>query len=155
MKKSIVAVLFAIVTAEALLINKYRKRFLKQRDEYLKFTEFYQLLLQWVRNYRDGKHIKSYFEKNDFKSVAIYGMKELGISFLEQCEREKINVKYCIDRDADSIHLDVDVYKPDTYFGDVDVIVVTAIHNFCEIECSLKKKTSANIVSLEDVIWEL
>ena len=119
-----------------------------------KMHEFYTLLLRWIRIHQEGKNAVSYFEKHSYKSVAIYGMKELGESLLYELENTSINVEYGIDQNAESVYVPVDVYKPNDELRPVDVIVVTAVHYFDEIEEDLRKRVNCPIVSLEDVVWE-
>ena len=81
-------------------------------------------------------------------------MKELGVSLLEELNQADVEVKYCIDRDADNIYMNIDIFKPDDNLPEVDVVVVTAMHNFEEISQHIEKKLKCKIVSLEDVVWE-
>ena len=67
----------------------------------------------------------------------------------------EIQVKYIIDKNADTIYADIDVVEPENILEDVDVIVVTAIHYFDEIEMMLGEKVDYPVISLEDVIYEV
>ena len=66
-----------------------------------------------------------------------------------------IEVKYAIDKNANSIYSDLEVYLPEDGFPDVDVIVVTAISFFDEIYDLLVGKIDCAIVSLQDILYEL
>ena len=112
-----------------------------------KVHELYMAFDQWLRIRQEGKTLAEYFEKNNYKTAAIYGMKELKDS--------DITVSYIIDKNADSIYADVDVVTPDDELGPVDVIVVTAIYYFDEIEENLSGKIDCPIVSLEDILYEI
>lgn len=142
------------IVNEAMSGRKLRQTIRKKEDDLKKFNEFYLILLQWIRLHQEGRTAANYFRKNGFNSVAIYGMKELGEALLEELTNSEITVKYGIDRDADNVYVGVDVYKPDERLEDVDVVVVTAVHYFDEIENDLKNKIKAKIVSIEDVVWE-
>ena len=83
---------------------------------------------QWLRIRQEGKTLVDFFEKNDYKTVAIYGMKELGERLYDELENSGITVKYIIDKNADTIYADVDVLTPDDELEPVDVVVVTAIY---------------------------
>ena len=110
---------------------------------------------QWLRIRQEGKTLVEYFEKNDYKTVAIYGMKELGERLYDELENSGIEVRYIIDKNADSIYADVDVITPDDDLEPVDVIVVTAIYYFDEIEEMLSEKVDYPVVSLEDILYEV
>ena len=90
-----------------------------------------------------------------FRSVAIYGMKELGERLYDELENSGIEVCYIIDKNADSIYADVDVITPDDDLKPVDVIVVTAIYYFDEIEEMLSEKVDYPVISLEDILYEV
>ena len=49
----------------------------------------------------------------------------------------------------------VTIYLPEEKFPDVDVIIVTAIAYYEDIEKLLSGKTKSRVISLEDVINEL
>ena len=110
---------------------------------------------QWLRIRQEGKTLVDFFEKNDYKTVAIYGMKELGERLYDELENSGITVKYIIDKNADTIYADVDVLTPDDELEPVDVVVVTAIYYFDEIEEMLSERVDYPVVSLEDILYEV
>lgn len=120
-----------------------------------KFYEFYCVLLRWLQIYQDNKSAVDYFKNNNYKTVAIYGMGELGEKLLRELDDSDIMVKYGIDRSADTVYVPIDVYRSEEELLPVDVVVVTAIHYFNEIEKDLSRKLDCPIVSIEDVLWEI
>lgn len=115
----------------------------------------YMAFDQWLRVRQEGKTLVEFFEKQGYKTVAIYGMKELGERLYDELQGSDITVKYAIDKNADSIYADVDVVTPDDELEPVDVIVVTALYYFDEIEEMLSEKVDYPIVSLEDILYEV
>lgn len=143
------------VTAEELTVGKNNRKTLRQAEDGLeKSQEFYFILLQWIKIHQEGRTLVDYFKKNNYKTVAVYGMKELGEALLEELDGSDIEVKYGIDRNAENIYAGIDIYTPDEKLDDVDVVVVTAVHYFDEIELDMQTKVKGKIVSLEDVVWE-
>lgn len=120
-----------------------------------KVHELYMAFDQWLRIRQEGKTLVEYFEKNNYKTVAIYGMKELGERLYDELANTGIEVRYIIDKNADAIYADVDVVTPDDDLEPVDVIVVTAIYYFDEIEENLSEKVDYPIASLEDILYEV
>lgn len=121
-------------------------------EENKKFREFYEILLMWLQDKHDGRNLESFFNKHGYKSVAIYGFRELGMALVEELKNSDIEVKYAIDRDARTIHVDYKLVTPDDSLEPVDVVVVTAIHYFDSIKYAMKDKIHCPIVSLEEVI---
>lgn len=110
---------------------------------------------RWLQIRQDGKTLAEYFKNNGYKTVAVYGMKELGERLVDELRDSDIKVCYAIDKNADQIYSDVDIMTPDDDLEPVDIIVVTAIYYFDEIEEELRSKVDCPIVSLEDIIYEL
>lgn len=131
------------------------KRADDKNDLFKKVLSYYYLYERWLEIRQQGKSLVDFFEKNGYKSVAIYGYKELGESLYKELKDSDITVKYIIDKNADAIYTDVDVVTPDDYLETVDVIVVTATYYFGEIEEVLAQKTDYPVISLEDVIYEV
>lgn len=131
------------------------KRINELTEGHLKVHELYMAFDQWLRVRQEGKTLVEYFERQGYKTVAIYGMKELGERLYDELQGSGITVKYIIDKNADSIYADVEVVTPDEKLEPVDVIVVTAIYYYDEIEEMLSDKVDYPIVSLEDILYEV
>lgn len=158
MKKITIAGLAALLgaSAGATAVKAVQKpKTLRRADHTQKMTEFYRLLIEWLRIKQEGKSLVSFFVRNGYKTVAIYGMKELGERLYDELKDSEIQVKYIIDKNADAIYADVDVVNPEDTLEEVDVIVVTAIHYFDEIEGALAAKTDCPVMSLEDIVYDL
>lgn len=131
------------------------KRIREMNEDGAKVHELYMAFDQWLQIRQEGKTLVEYFTKNGYKTVAVYGMKELGERLIDELKGSGVTVSYAIDKKADFIYADVDVVTPDEELADVDVIVVTAITYFDEIEEMLCEKVDCPIVSLEDILYEM
>lgn len=127
----------------------------KHVDEINKFREFYGILNYWLTLKEEGKSLESFFIRHNYKVVAIYGMKDLGIHLLEELRNSSINVSYGIDKNADCTYTDIDVYSDADNLPKADVIVVTAVHYFDEIKEELEKHVDIPIISLADILKEV
>lgn len=131
------------------------KKVHKMAEDHAKLHMLYVAFDQWMRIRQEGKTLVEYFEKNEYKTVAIYGMKELGERLYAELEGSDIKVKYIIDKNADRICADVDVITPDEKLESVDVIVVTAIYYFDEIEEMLSEEVDYPIISLKNILKDI
>lgn len=120
-----------------------------------KHLALFLLMNEWMKIRQEGKSIVKYFEQNNYKSVAVYGLSYIGERVLDELKDSGIEVKYAIDRNADSIYADIDMYSLEDKFPDVDVVVVTAVYFYDEIHDNLVDKINCPIVSLEDVLYEI
>lgn len=132
---------------------KEEKRLDKMEENYKKFESFYRLLITWVEMKQEGKSLVEYFEFNNIKTIAIYGMKELGERFVKELEGSDIEIKYVIDQNIDKIETPYKKVRPNDDLEPVDAIVVTAIYYYQEIEEDLSKKVDYEIISLEDAVY--
>lgn len=132
---------------------KEEKRLDKVEDNLNKFKSFYNLLITWIEMKQEGKSLVEYFEYNNIKSIAIYGMKELGERLVKELEGSEIEIKYIIDQNADEIETKLKKVKPDGELAPVDAIVVTATWYFQDIEEKLSSKVDYEIISLEDAVY--
>lgn len=135
--------------------TKSNRKIRKMGESGAKVHELYMAFDQWLQVRQEGKTLVEYFTKNGFKTVAVYGMKELGERLCDELKGSEVTVSYAIDKNADSIYADVDVMTPEEALPEVDVIIVTAITYFDEIEEMMCKKVDCPIVSLEDILYEV
>lgn len=132
---------------------KERERYRESVESRLdKMTSFYFLLIKWLSLSQKGDKLARYFVGQGYRTVAIYGMKELGVSLFEELRDSGIDVVYGIDKDADNIYVPLDIYKPEEPLKMVDVVVVTAVTYFDDIKKQLEKHINCPIVSLKEVI---
>ncbi len=158
MKKSLISVLSA-VTGAAVGAGAVGKK-LSQKAKRAKFMSdkhlsLFLMMNQWVKVKQEGKNLASYFEQNEYQKIAIYGMSYAGETLVEELKDSNIEVKYGIDKNADSMYTDVDVLTIEDDLESVDAIVVTAITFFDEIEEKLSEKMDCPIISLEDILYEI
>lgn len=158
MKKVLKTMVSTIVgaVAGAIALFKVQEGFLVKKDEKInKFKAYYNVLNQWLIVKQNGKNLYQYFEKNSYKTVAIYGMGELGNRLYDELKDTDIEVKYVVDQNADTTYSEVEVLGKEDALEEVDVMVVTAIFAYDKIERDMRKKISAPIISLNDVVYDL
>lgn len=136
-------------------MRSLRNEIIHYRQENAKFLSFYFLLVHWLELRQDNISLLTYFRKKNYKSIAIYGMKELGERLFDELKGSEISVKYCIDKEAEHLYAEVDIYNPASDLEQVDAVIVTAINSFQDIRNELRKKMNCPIISLEDVVFEV
>ena len=158
MKKGIMCILSGLIGmgAGAALTSQIRKGDSKNNNKKVdKFRSYYNVLNQWLLLKNEGKSLADYFVNNSYKNIAVYGMGELGNRLIEELKSSDINVRYGIDKNVQSVYSEIEVIDLESKIENVDVIVVTAVFAFEEIENELSKRTDMPIVSLEEVIYEI
>lgn len=157
MKKGGIAILSTLIgaAAGAAAVGKVQGKTINQKAEKVdKFKGYYNMLNQWLVLKQEGKSLEKYFTDNGFKTIAIYGMGEMGNRLYDELKGTSVTVKYAVDKNAASTYSELDVIDPDDEYEEVDAIIVSAIFAFDEIEEMLSDKVDFPIVSLEDVVYE-
>lgn len=158
MKKGVVGALSLLVGAAGGAIGVGRVTGTKinyKQQMANKHLALFLMMNQWVKVKQQGKNLTAYFERNDFKKIAIYGMSYAGETLVEELRGSNVEVAYGIDQKADTIYADIDIVSMEGELDEVDAIVVTAITFFDEIEEKLSEKVSCPIISLEDILYEV
>lgn len=140
-----------VVGTEKMIGNK-TSEIQKLSDKHL---DLFLLMNQWVKVKQEGKNLSSFFEKNSYKKIAVYGMGNVGETLISELKGTDTQILYGIDRNADAIFADIDVVSPEDLIDEVDAVVVTAISFFDEIENMLYDKVNCPILSLEDILYEV
>lgn len=126
-----------------------------KKKEWLKYTHMFQLMNQWLVLKQKGKSIGAFLSQKSYQNIAIYGMGHMGFRLLDEIKDYGIKVKYAVDQNANNLSTELKVIFPDEVLEEVDVMIVTAITSYNEIEKYLKKKVRFPIISLEDIIYEM
>lgn len=128
------------------------KWFKKKTGEVEKFKKLFDFAMEWIAIKQDGHSISERILDQGYKCVAIYGMNILGRLLLAELKQQGVKVLYGIDRNADLIYSDCRIYKPNDKLNDVDIIIVTAISDYYEIEKDLKNKINAKVICVKDLV---
>lgn len=120
-----------------------------------KHLSLFLMMNQWVKVKQEGKNLSVYFDKNNYKKIAVYGMSYAGETLIEELRGTNIEIAYAIDKNANSIYSDINVVTMEDNLEEVDAIVVTAITFFDEIEEQLQSKADCPVISLEDILYEV
>jgi len=135
------------------------KKFNHRVDEATRLSEKHfgimLVLDHWIAVKQDGKNLAKFFEKNGYKKIAIYGMSYVGERLVNELKGSDIQVAYGIDKNAANIYSEVEIKVLEDDLEPVDIIVVTAVSFFDEIESELVKKVSCPVISIEDVLYEI
>lgn len=151
--KTVVSAAVGGVVGGAVTSHVMNKSISEREAKIDKFKGYYNLLNEWLVLKQRGESLTKYFEENNVKSIAIYGMGELGNRLYEELKNSHVEVSYAIDKNADDSFSELQVIYPSDEFSAVDAIIVTSIFDFDEIEEELADKTNIKIVSLEDVVY--
>lgn len=159
MKKSSISVLSTITGA--IFGADMAKRFLLHKTKEIqsmsdKHLALFLMMNQWVKVKQEGKSLITYFDKNGYKKIAIYGISYAGETLINELIGTSVVIAYGIDKNMNNTCFKgIDIMMLDAELPEVDAIVVTAITFFDEIEEKLSMRVTCPIISLEDILYEL
>ena len=99
--------------------------------------------------------IDEWFVKHNIGRIAIYGYGYVGRHFLHEIELAGMRVEFIVDKNEKVRNRDISVFHTTEGLPIVDLIVVTAVAYYQEIKDELEKKTTAKIISLEEILYSL
>lgn len=115
----------------------------------------FRLMMHWVAEKQKGRNLSGYLIERGYQNIAVYGMNYVGKALMDELRDTGVNVRYGIDRNADSIVADVDLHKPDEALETVDAVVVTPFTSFDDIKKMLSQKLECPIFSIEDLVYDI
>ena len=158
MKKGMIGIISALggaaagISAVGSMLGRTIKKNQEKSDKHL---ALFLMMNQWVKVKQEGKNLASYFEREGYQKIAIYGMHYAGETLVEELQGSNVEIKYGIDQNADKIYADFLIVTPDSDLEEVDAVVVTSITFFEEIEEVLNAKMDCPILSLEDIVCQI
>lgn len=158
MKKGILAILSTLAGAmigTAATKKNADKAMNKAQMMSDKHLALFLMMNRWVQMKQEGKSLIDYFEKYNYRTIAIYGMSYAGERLMDEVRDSGITVRYGIDKNADGIYADIDIFSPDEQLQEVDAVIVTSIFFIDEIEKVLADQLSCPIISLEDILYDI
>ena len=132
----------------------YRKtKELEKKAE--RYLTLFRMMDKWVEIKQEGKNLSMYFQNHGYTRIAIYGMCLAGRTLYNELENTGITVAYGIDKSAESLYADVDIFSLDESLEPVDAVIVTAVTYFEEIKKDISEKMQCPVLSLEDILYEV
>lgn len=113
------------------------------------------MMNQWIKIKQNEKSIAEYLKLRNYKDIAIYGMSYVGQTLSDELKKNGINIAFGIDNNAGLNYKEIDVIYQECITKKIDVIIVTAIMFFLEIEEKVAEYVNCPIISLEDILNEL
>lgn len=125
-----------------------------QDERYKKIAHCFDL---WMTEREHNNYIGRYLEIKNVKRLGIYGYGMLGRHLLHELRQSPIEIAWITDKRGDNISCGFPVFTPDKMenLSVADIIIVTAISDFPEIEKMFCEKGEYPVVSLLEIIEEM
>lgn len=120
-----------------------------------KYKLYYSLNNKWITLKESGKRLSKYFVENNIKSIAVYGLGDVGLNLCNELMKDGIEVKYAFDGNLIRYDSIIPIRKLEDDLDEVDAVVVTIPDEFEAIKNNLLVKFSCPIISVDDVIYSV
>lgn len=118
-----------------------------------KLGVYFLLMNNWLSFKNQGKSMQTFFRQKGYKSIAIYGLGEIGKRLLEELKGSDIRICYAIDQAIpQSIYYGIPMLPAEEMLLPADVIIVTVVWDYRDIRKALKKRGNIPIISIEEVL---
>lgn len=124
-------------------------------DKYKRNNRNLAVFNKWVTAEEKGYRISDWLKKNNFNKIAVYGYGYLGKHLVYELSGDGVEIVYILDKNPDTEHPVIKVCHELDDILNVDVIIVTAVNYFEDIQNELGTRTSASIVSISDILDEI
>lgn len=150
----------AALSAHFYLQNRKIKK-VEKSDLDNRYMLYFSLTTQWIKNKQENIELAQYFHDKSIKTIAIYGLGSMEELLYNELKDSDIEIKYMTDQNARAYQFAIKEF-PVIFPSEipnqepVDAIIVTPIFAYQAICNDLEKyNCSAEIISLEDIIFEL
>lgn len=147
---------FIWMSIPAFFLTKLQQGCIDQwKEQADKNQELFLVVDQWLSVRQDGKRLQEYFVKNNYHTIAIYGMEHLGRHLVKELRNTEVEIAYGIDTNCSNIHSDITVVTLKDDLLKVDAVVITALGAFDAIYETLSVKLDCPIIAIEDILNEI
>ena len=120
-----------------------------------KYREMLRTFDMWMTEQENNNTLGSCLKRQEVKKAGVYGYGVLGRHLLYELERADIQIAWIMDKR--NLRIPYPLLHPadKDSVPEVDLIIVTAISDFKEIERALCAKTDSPVVSLQEIVEEM
>ena len=130
--------------------HKVEKALKEQEKRRVGINNLYEICSRWMLLQERNIKLADFLNKNDVKTVAVYGMGRIGKTIMENLRADNFKALYGIDFHSERVSCDYPVYNLKNDLPEVDMILVT-VTAYEDVKKDLSGKTSAKILNIRDV----
>ena len=154
MKATVKLQLFCISVVTISMFRDYKIK-KKLQHSVNKNARLYRMMNRWLQMEHEGKRVVDFLKQKQYFNIAIYGMGYAGERLQDDLENSNIELRYVIDQNANNIVSNTEIYTISDDLPEVDCIIMTIVDGIEETKQILNRKTNAEIISLEDILFTI
>lgn len=115
----------------------------------------YSTAIKWITHKQNGVSLEEYFKDKGYNNIALYDMNDMSLCLCKELEGTEIKVAYAVVHGGTHVSSNLPIYSLDEDFPQVDVMVVMNPYNFETIRNDIQGKIAFDLVSIEDIVYQL
>ena len=123
-----------------------------------KYKQFYGLFARWISLYQKKIYIDSWLHENNVKNISVYGYGVIGKLVVNEIITNCKNINIVEILDLRNVQCDIDginIVMPEEGKINVDLMIVTALYDYKDIEKELKNMGYLNVISIQTILEQL
>lgn len=151
----VLGIILGMVISWQILRKSYKRKVEEKIRLSDKHLEMFLVMDKWFQKELKGKKMATWLRENKFSKITIYGMGYIGKNLYEYLKNEGFEISSLIDQKKDTSIDGIRIRTIDEEQIPTDVIIVTAIYYFEELEDKLKTKFKEPILSFADIVYKM
>lgn len=152
---SVVGIIIGMAINWYILKKRHRRKMKELMQLSDKHLEMFLVMDKWFHKELKGKNVATYLRKNDFFNISIYGMSYIGKNLYEYLKKEGFEISNLIDQKNNKSVDGLRIKTIEEEHAPTDVVIVTAVYYFEELEDKLKIKFRKPILSFADIVYKM
>lgn len=151
----IICTIFGAVISQQILRKSYERKCKEIIHLSNKHLEMFLVMDKWFQKELSGKTITAYLKEKKFYNITIYGMGYIGKNLYKYLKNEGFEINNLIDQKNDVSVDGIRIRTINEELIPTDVVIVTAVYYFEELEDKLKAKFKKPILSFADIVYKM
>ncbi len=125
--------------------------------EYVRFREYYNVMLQWVLLLQKGIKIDEFLKSRGYSKIVIYGMSDIGNCLVSEIKKGcNCEILYTIDQGNPKLYYNVPCYKLKDLWNleKPDIIVVTIPYLYDQIKDDITRIGDYMTISITELVYD-
>lgn len=116
----------------------------------------FELLYRWIRLMQSGVSLEKLLLYREARRVGVYGYDPIAECMVYELKESSVQIVSLIDQKGEKVLIDYPACKPSEIKNlDLDAIIVMAVGDFQVIKKELHMYTSAPVISVVELLYEL
>lgn len=126
-------------------------------SNFAKYLLLYNTLNQFIYIKNSNLNLKSFFQRNGYKTIALYGYKGMGEILLDDFKKSELPVQYIVDKVCRETQEGRKIVAPENLQEQksVDCIVVACADRFFEVSSELYGKIDCTLLPIDYIVHEV